>query len=103
MTMLDRLMTRAGGMDKAQAAALLADAEGMILACTGRTTMPAALETAQVQLAAILYNRQGTEGETAHSEGGVSRTMESMPEEIWRQIAPYRLARVVKMHATESA
>ena len=66
----------------------------MLLACTGRSVLPDALVTAQVQLAAILYNRQGTEGETAHSEGGVSRAMDGLPEEIRRQIAPYRVARI---------
>lgn len=94
MTAKERLAARLEGVADAQLDLLLTDAEGMLLACTGRSTLPDALVTAQVQLAAVLYNRQGTEGETAHGEGGVSRTMEGLPEEIRRQIAPYRVARI---------
>ena len=76
MTAKERLAARLEGVADAQLDLLLGDAEGMLLACTGRSVLPDALVTAQVQLAAILYNRQGTEGETAHSEGGVSRAMD---------------------------
>ena len=99
MTALERLKGRLDGVPEEALEALLDDAEGMILAATGRCRLPRTLETAQVQLAAVLYNRSGTEGETAHSEGGVSSTMAGMPEEIWRQIAPHRLAKVVSVHA----
>ena len=81
---------------------LLEEAEGMLLAYTGRMTLPGALETAMVQLAVVLYNRQGIEGQSAHSEGGVTRTMEGIPQEILRQAAPYRLARIVRMNADEA-
>ena len=94
MTAKERLAARLEGVADAQLDLLLGDAEGMLLACTCRSVLPDALVTAQVQLAAILYNRQGTEGETAHSEGGVSRAMDGLPEEIRRQIAPYRMARI---------
>lgn len=100
MTAKERLAARLDGAADAVLEAVLEDAQGMILAYTGRTALPMALETAQVQLAAVLYNRMGTEGESSHSEGGVSRTMEGLPEDIRRQIAPYRLARVVSAHAT---
>ena len=100
MTAKERLAARLDGAADAVLEAVLEDAQGMILAYTGRTALPMALETAQVQLAAVLYNRLGTEGESSHSEGGVSRTMEALPDEIRRQIAPYRLARVVSAHAT---
>ena len=94
MTAKERLAARLEGVADAQLDLLLGDAEGILLSCTGRSVLPDALVTAQVQLAAILYNRQGTEGETAHSEGGVSRAMDGLPEEIRRQIAPYRVARI---------
>ena len=94
MTALEKLSARLPGEDPETLLLLLEDAEGMLLACTGRQHLPAALLVAQVQLAVVLYNRRGAEGQTAHSEGGVARTMESMPEEIRRQIAPYRLAKI---------
>lgn len=103
MTALERLAARLQGVPKAQLEALWWEAQGMILAYTGRTTLPEPLETASVQLAAVLYSRQGIEGQTAHAEGGVSRTMAGMPEEIRRQIAPYRLAKIVKVSTDETA
>ena len=74
---------------------LLDAAAAQILAYTGRTALPEALEGAQLALAAMLYNRMGMEGERAHSEGGVSRSAESLPERLRRQLNPYRLARAV--------
>jgi len=102
MTVREKLAARLPDAQADVRGALLEEAKDMILAFTGRHALPAALCTAQAQLAAVLYNRMGIEGETAHSEGGVSRTLEGMPEEIRRQIAPYRLARIVKVSADET-
>lgn len=74
---------------------LLDAAEAAILAYTGRTELPEALQGAQLELAAVMYNRMGMEGETARSEGGVSRTAESLPEGLRRQMNPFRLAKAV--------
>lgn len=74
---------------------LLTGAEGMILAYTGREELPEALESAQVEIAAMLYNRMGMEGESSHSEGSVSRSADSLPEYLKRQLNPFRLARTV--------
>ena len=81
---------------------LAAEAEGMLLAYTGRMMLPCALLTARNQLAVVLYNRRGIEGQTTHSEGGVSRSMEGIPREILLQAAPYRLAKVVRMNGDET-
>lgn len=94
---MERLALRIPEASQDELEALLAEAEGMLLAYTGRMTLPGALETAKLQLAVVLYNRQGIEGQTAHSEGGVSRSMEGIPQEIIRQAAPYRVARIVRM------
>lgn len=96
MTARQRLQARLPKADANLLNALYEDAVGMILAYTCRHSLPQALETAAVQMTVVLYNREGTEGETAHSEGGVSRTMEGLPEEIKRQCMPYRLARIVR-------
>ena len=74
---------------------LLEDAGRMIMAYTGRGEVPVALEGAQVALAAVLYNRMGMEGEVSHSEGGVSRSVELLPEDLKRQLNPFRLAKAV--------
>ena len=103
MTAYERLRARLPGVEDEMLTVLLEDAEGMLLAYTGRHALPGVLTSAQVQLAVVLYNRQGIEGQTGHSEGGVSRTMEGLPEDIRRQIAPYRLARIVKVSGDETA
>lgn len=101
MTATERVKARAPDIPDALAEALLEDARDAILAYTERTELPAVLVGAQVQLAVVYYNRMGAEGETSHSEGGVSRGMESLPADIEAQIRPYklRIARVVNLYA----
>lgn len=98
MTALERIKALLPEVPQEQLEALMLDAGEMIKAYTRRASVPDVLTGAQVRLAMILYNRMGTEGETSHSEGGVSRTMEGMPSEIEKQLRPYRLAVVVSMH-----
>jgi hypothetical protein len=57
----------------------LEDAKLLILDYTNRTAdewLPV-MEVYQRQLAATLENREGTEGETTRSEGGISRSFET--------------------------
>jgi hypothetical protein len=44
----------------------------------------------QIRIAVELYNKQGVEGQTAHSENGVSRSYASasVSEELLREITP---------------
>lgn len=103
ISQVERLTARLPEADVALLSALLEDAEGAILAYTGRSSLPAALEHAKIQLATVYYNRRGLEGETSHSEGGVSCAMQDLPEGVAAQIRPYRLAKVVRMRAAEGA
>lgn len=74
----------------------LIDAAGeAVCAYTGRESVPEALAGAQIEIAALLLNRMGMEGESAHAEGSVSRSAESLPEFLRRQMNPYRLAKGV--------
>ena len=75
---------------------LIEDAGRFICAYTMRDEVPEALAGVQVELAAIFYNRMGIEGETVHNEGGVSRTVKGLPEDIAAQLKPWRLARTVR-------
>lgn len=61
-----------------------------------QTEVPAKYEINQVEIAAYLVNKRGAEGETAHSENGVSRSYEDgdVPPTLMREIVPY--AGVVK-------
>lgn len=74
---------------------LLSDAEMYVVAYTGRAAVPAALEGTVVELAAIQYARLGLEGESSHQEGGVSITVDSLPDSIRQVLNRHRLARVV--------
>jgi len=55
------------------------------------TEVPERYKTKQVEIAVYLYNKQGAEGQIAHSENNVSRTYESadIPEGLLRGITPY--------------
>lgn len=55
------------------------------------TVLPAKYEMLQCEIAAYLYNKQGAEGQTGHSENGVSRSYENgdVPESLMRQITPF--------------
>ncbi|HIU33264.1 MAG TPA: phage head-tail connector protein [Candidatus Pullichristensenella excrementigallinarum] len=75
---------------------LLEDAKAFILAYTSRDEMPEALENVQVAIATILFNRMGMEGEIRHGEGSADRTVEAIPEDIRRQLNPYRRVRTVQ-------
>lgn len=72
---------------------LIAEAGAAILAMTNRLTIPDQLDFTQVKLAAIAYNRMGVEGENSHSEGGVSVGIDSLPDNIRREINPFRIAK----------
>lgn len=64
----------------------LEDAEAFMLDFTHLNELPAGLLPAQVDLAITYYNKQGIEGQTAHSEGGISRTFEDIPESILKKL-----------------
>ena len=91
-----RLQVTDGGQD-ALLCDLLADANALMLAYMGRTELPGALEGVQCQLAAILYNRLGMEGESRRGEGGVSITVDTLPADIKAQLTPWRLCKAVKL------
>jgi hypothetical protein len=97
--MLDRLMRRlpdAGEDQKALLEDLISDAGKAICAYTRRQSVPAELEGAQLQLAAVMFNRMGMEGEISHDEGGVTRRAGAIPEDIACQLRPWRLAKAVR-------
>ena len=68
----------------------LADAAALICALT----VPPELESAQVRLAVIFFNRMGMEGEREHAEGDVRRAAEDLPDALRREIFSFRLAKV---------
>lgn len=53
-------------------------------------TVPDNYATVQVEIAAYMLNKRGAEGQTSHSENGVSRSYEDgdIPQSLLRQITP---------------
>ncbi len=95
---LDKLKRRLGLGDNSKDALLgdlLTDAEQYVIAYTGRASVPAVLNGVVVELAAMQYNRLGLEGESSHSEGGVSITVEALPQSVRQLLNRCRLAKVV--------
>ena len=75
---------------------LLAEAKAHILSTTGRESIPPQLDWTQIKLAVIAYNRLGIEGQSTYSEGGISLSVDSIPDAIRAEITPYRLARTAR-------
>lgn len=77
---------------------LLSNAEDTVLDIIGRDSVPPRLESAVVQLALIAYNRQGAEGESSRSEGGMSASfLDDLPADMRRRLLNYpRKARVIR-------
>ena len=69
-------------------------AKGVVLSraypYTEEDTVPAKYDTGHVEIAAYMLNKRGAEGETAHSENGVSRSYEDgdIPPTLLRRILP---------------
>lgn len=57
---------------------------------TGYEPVPRKYDTNILSIAVYLYNRQGSEGETAHSENGINRTYASadIPKDYFKGIVP---------------
>jgi len=94
--MLEKLKRRIPGADDALLGDLIADAADVICAYTLRDGVPPALQAVQGEIAVMLYNRRGMEGENSHAEGSIRCSVESLPELVRRQLNPWRLAKAVE-------
>lgn len=57
---------------------------------TTETTVPAEYEVTQCELAARMINRMGAEGQTGHSENGVSRSWDTADDaDVLSRITPF--------------
>ena len=91
--MLEKLKRRIpDAKDDALLAELIEAAGQAICAYTGRAAVPSALEAAQLEIAAMLFNRMGMEGESEHVEGDVRRAAPCLPDELRREIIAFRRA-----------
>ena len=69
---------------------LLCEAEYKILDITGRSEVPAQLDSLVVKLAVIAYNKTGSEGESSRSEGGISRAFDDLPKDDKARLVNYQ-------------
>ncbi|GIP57908.1 phage head-tail connector protein [Paenibacillus woosongensis] len=74
---------------------LLEDAIEDVLTWTNRTELPVSLESVVRQVAVIRYNKQGAEGQSSHSEGGISRSFEDLPKGLQDSLLQKRLVKLV--------
>ena len=53
--------------------------------------VPVQYDTLQCEIAAYLWNKRGAEGQTAHSENGISRSYENgdVPESMLKEVVPF--------------
>lgn len=93
---MDMMMAMTGETDEAMLSTYLTLAAGKILRrCypfdDTATAVPDRYAHVQVQIAAYMVNKRGAEGETAHSENGVSRSYENgdVPESLLREVVPF--------------
>lgn len=56
--------------------------------------VPEQYEYVQVEIAVYLINKRGAEGQTAHSENGISRTYENadVPSTLLRDVVPFAVS-----------
>ena len=71
----------------------------LALAYCNRAELPPALEGVVVQMAAAAYNRRGAEGESARSEGGVSRSFwpDDLPPSLRAALNRFRRGTVIPL------
>lgn len=75
---------------------LLDRAKYEILDYTKRDVLNQRMESLQLELAVIYYNRMGSEGEASRSEGGISVNYNNdIPENILRRLKSFRRLRAV--------
>lgn len=95
MNNFETLQTLTGESDSKLLSPLLLRAKNIILTMTNRTKLIPVLEGLQLELALELYNKQGSEGESSRSEGGVSVSYkDGISETLKASINQYRLAKV---------
>ena len=80
---------------------LFEDATEDVLNWTNRSELPTSLESPVRQITVIRYNKLGVEGQNSHSEGGISRNFEDIPQSLQSAINQKRRAKLVTYHAAD--
>lgn len=78
--------------EEVQVLAAVEDAHAACLGYLGRKELPEACKPAVIRCAVAFCNRLGIEGESSHSEGGISMNVDPIPLDVIPMLKPYRLA-----------
>lgn len=84
-----------GETNDSKVSLFLENAESKILEVTNRPEMIDALIQSKLDLAVALYVRNGAEGESSHSEGGVNYSFMT-PEDILKSAKNYSLTPIAR-------
>lgn len=99
LSQLDKFKTSLGMKDDSKDDELnliLDDVKDDVLVWTNRKKLPDVLNSVVRQIGVIRYNMQGIEGQKAHSEGGISRSFDDLPQFIQNTIVQYRLLKAAR-------
>ena len=91
--MLNKIITRLGASAHGKEMLvyqLLEDAREDVLAYTNLSEIPEGLESTVRELTIIYFNRLGIEGQSSHSEGGITLNVKDMPDTILKRLRRYR-------------
>lgn len=94
-TIEERFKLLTGETDEKKVSLFLDSAEAKILEVTNRPKMTDILQQSKLDLAVALYVRNGAEGESSHSEGGVNYNFLT-PEEILKSARNYTLTPIAR-------
>lgn len=93
LTPLEQLQLLTGESDEELLLLFLELSKQKILNYTNREVMLDSFNNVLVNIALILYNRRGLEGESSHSEGGISQSFHSI-DEVLSEIKDKRLMKI---------
>lgn len=74
---------------------ILEDVEAGLLEATNRTVLLPSMNSLQIELAIIAYNKQASEGVSSSSQGGVSQSwIDGLPQDLHDRLISYRRLKV---------
>lgn len=75
--------------------ALITQAQALVCGHLGQPLPPPGTDPAVAQLAIVLFNRLGAEGESRRQEGDIAISFDAVPESIKIMLKPWRKAKAV--------
>ena len=108
MEQIDKLKTRLNialtdTSQDANLACILEDVEADMLAFTNRSELLPSMNSLQIKIAIIEYNKQGSEGMSSDSQGGKSQSwIDGFPSDVLSALISFRRLKVSNYAAEKS-